>query len=70
MTADDVLARAIELIRAGNKAEARQLLEPYIQANPQHVAAWLWEARAHCSNESRIQVLEQCHDFVAHGRLY
>ena len=60
MTRNDALNKAIALIQAGKKAEAHQLLAPYLDANPQDVVAWLWEARTRPSLESRIKVLETC----------
>jgi predicted Zn-dependent protease len=60
MTTDELLTNAIELIKAGRKAEAQRLLQPYIAANPQHVSAWLWEARTRPTTRSRIEVLERC----------
>ncbi len=60
MTTDDILSNAIELINAGKKAEAQKLLEPYLETNPQHIEAWLWEAKTFSSIESKIRVLEMC----------
>ena len=60
MTKNDALNKAITLIQAGKKAEAHRLLSPYLDANPQDVVAWLWEARTRPSLESRIKVLETC----------
>lgn len=60
MAKNDALNNAIALIQAGNKAEAHQLLTAYLDANPQDVVAWLWDARTRSSLESRIKVLETC----------
>ena len=60
MATDDVLNRAIEMIRTGRKAEAQRLLQPFIAANPKHVGAWLWDARTRMTVRSRIDVLERC----------
>jgi hypothetical protein len=60
MTSNDILNNAIKLIKTGEKAEAQKLLEPYLEANPQDVTAWLWKARTWPSLESRIRVLETC----------
>jgi hypothetical protein len=60
MTTEDVLGNAIELVKAEKKAEAQKLLEPYIEANPQDVIAWLWEAETWPSTEKKIKVLEMC----------
>ena len=60
MATDEVLNRAIDMIRTGRKAEAQRLLQPYIAANPRHVGAWLWDARTRLTVRSRIDVLERC----------
>lgn len=60
MTTNDILNQAIELIKTGEKAAARKLLESYLQTNPQDVTAWVWQARAESSLEARIKVLETC----------
>ncbi len=63
MPTNDILDHAIELIKAGEKAEAQQLLTPYLEAHPQDVTAWLWKARTKSSIESRIKVLEKCLEY-------
>ena len=60
MTTVHIRSNAIELIKAGKKAEAQKLLEPYIDANPQDVTAWLWEVETWPSIEKKIKVLEMC----------
>ncbi len=60
MTISDILNKAIELIQAGEKTEAQRLLEPYLEANPRDITAWLWIARSKSSLEGRIKVLEMC----------
>lgn len=60
MTNNELLTRAIELIQNGEKAAAQKLLEPYLQANPHDVTAWLWEARTWSALSVRINILETC----------
>ena len=60
MANHQLLNDAIQLIQAGQKTTAQNLLEPYLQTNPQDVTAWLWEARTCASLETRIKVLETC----------
>ena len=60
MTTHPILTSAIELILAGEKAAAQKLLEPYLDAHPHDVTAWLWEARTWSALEMRIKVLETC----------
>lgn len=58
--ANDTLTEAITLIKAGKKAEAQKLLEPFIEANPHNIQAWIWEAEAWPTVEGKIKVLELC----------
>jgi hypothetical protein len=60
MPNDDHLTEAIRLIRAGRKAEAQLVLEPYIQANPQDISAWMWEAEIFPADCDKVKVLEIC----------
>ena len=56
----DPLNDAIPLMKAGKKAEAHQILESLIGANPHNVPAWHWDAGTSPTTEGRIQVLELC----------
>jgi hypothetical protein len=73
MPNDDVLTESIRLIKAGKKAEAQLVLEPYIQANPHNIQAWMWEAEIFPADADKIKVLEICleynpgHPQVNHG---
>jgi hypothetical protein len=60
MTDNPLLKKAIELILAGEKAQAQRILEAYIKENPHDVTAWLWEARTWSTLNARINVLETC----------
>lgn len=60
MTDNPLLKKAIELILAGEKAQAQRILEAYIKENPYDVTAWLWEARTWSTVGARINVLETC----------
>lgn len=57
---DDALAEAIRLIRAGKRPEAQLILEPFLQANPQNIPAWMWEAEIFLDDRDKIKVLEIC----------
>ena len=59
MVADE-LREAINLIKAGKKIEARQILEPFIVANPQNIQAWVWEIETRESNLEKIKLMEAC----------
>lgn len=60
MATNDILNSAIELIEAGKKNDAQKLLEPYLEANPQDVTAWLWEMKTWSSIETKTRILEMC----------
>ena len=57
------LSKAVQLIQAGRQAEARQLLEPFIEANPNHITAWLWYAQTWPTTQQRIRALELCLEY-------
>ncbi len=54
------LSNAIQLIRVGQKQEARQILEPLLKMEPANIQAWFWYVETCSTNEKRIQVLEMC----------
>jgi hypothetical protein len=60
MPTDDDLTKAIQLIKAGRKPEAQLVLEPYIQAYPQNIQAWMWETELFPNDCDKIRVLEIC----------
>lgn len=57
---NETLSEAIRLIRAGQKAEAQLVLEPYIMDHPQDIQAWMWEAEIFPNDADKIKVLEIC----------
>jgi ferric-dicitrate binding protein FerR (iron transport regulator) len=54
------LQQAIQLIKAGRRAEARALLEPLLQADPHEVAAWMWYVETWPTLPQKLQVLQAC----------
>ena len=60
MENDNALTESIQMIKAGRKAEAQLVLEPYIQANPHDIKAWMWEAEIFPMDVDKIKVLEIC----------
>jgi hypothetical protein len=56
--AGDPVNEAIALIRAGRMAEAQMRLEPFIEANPHHIAAWIQESDTWQTPQGKIRVLE------------
>jgi hypothetical protein len=57
---DDLLPKAINLARSGQKEEARLLLVRILSANPHSEIAWLWLVECTQEHEERIRVLESC----------
>jgi chaperonin cofactor prefoldin len=56
---DRLLKRAIALSRAGEKREARRLLEGIIQAEPDNETAWFWYVDTFETPGQRILILER-----------
>ena len=54
------LPQAILLVKAGRHAEARELLERLLQADPRDVAAWMWYAETWPALPQKLQVLQAC----------
>ncbi len=54
------LNNAIQLIRQGQKEEARQILEPLLKGEPGNIQAWFWYVETFPTTEKRIQTLEVC----------
>jgi len=57
--AQDNLKRGIELAQAGQRDEARALLRPFVQDNPDVEAGWLWLAAVAENQAERIRALQQ-----------
>lgn len=55
--ASELVARAVELSRAGRKAEARSLLQEALVREPTNERAWLWYVDTYPSAGERIQAL-------------
>lgn len=53
------LREAIQLAQAGQRTEARQLLNEIVQADPRQELAWLWLATVSTKREDRIRFLER-----------
>ncbi len=51
---------AVQLIRQGQNAEAQQILQTIIKADPKNVQAWFWYVETCATTEKRIQTLEMC----------
>jgi hypothetical protein len=59
MSAEE-LKRAVQLIKACQKVEARAILEPIIVAEPQNIQAWIWEIETRDDNNEKIKLMEAC----------
>jgi len=57
---DDTLNQAIELSKAGRNNDARKLLRPLLEVEPENEMAWLWFANSFDTPEERIKALKNC----------
>ncbi len=57
---DTLLLQAVNLIKAGQRTEARELLRELLQEDRKNELAWLWYAECAESKIARIQILESC----------
>jgi len=55
---ESIFFEAVELAKAGRKAEARGLIQQVLSANPFNEMAWLWYADCAVNEEERIRDLE------------
>lgn len=60
MPDDDDLTKAIHLIKTGKIPEAQLTLEPFIQAHPHNIRAWMWETELFPNASDKARVLEIC----------
>jgi hypothetical protein len=58
-TSAELLAQAIQAVKAGNRAEARQLLQTLLKQEPGNEQAWLWLSAAVTNHEAQIKCLQQ-----------
>jgi tetratricopeptide (TPR) repeat protein len=58
-SADDLLKRALSAARAGQKADAKQLLIQVIKSNPRSETAWIWMSSVVDTPAERIHCLKQ-----------
>jgi len=54
------LNEAVQLIRQGQKDEARRILEPLLKAEPTNIQTWFWYVETCATLEQRIKTLEIC----------
>ena len=59
MNGSPQLKQAIDLAKAGKKAEAGQLLSEILKEQPQNEAAWLWMATCLKTNHQKLYCLNQ-----------
>lgn len=57
---DDTLNQAIELSKVGRKMDARKLLRPLLEVEPENEMAWLWFANSFDALEERLKALKNC----------
>jgi hypothetical protein len=58
---DDVtLQQAIQLSKDGRRLDARKLLRPFLEVDPENEKAWLWYANSFDSTEEKLKALHNC----------
>jgi hypothetical protein len=58
---DDVtLQQAIQLSKDGRRLDARKLLRPFLEVDPENEKAWLWYANSFDSIDEKIKALQNC----------
>ncbi len=58
---DDVsLQQAIQLSKDGRKLDARKLLRPLLEVDPESEKAWLWYANSFDSTDEKLKALQNC----------
>jgi hypothetical protein len=58
---DDVnLQQAIQLSKDGRKVDARKLLRPLLEVDPENEKAWLWYANSFDSTDEKLKALQNC----------
>ncbi len=56
----DRIHEAIQLVRAGNKHAAEQILVPLVRADPHNINAWMWLVEARSALPDKVRDLEAC----------
>ncbi len=57
---DENLQQAIQLSKDGRKLDARKLLRPLLEVDPENEKAWLWYANSFDSTEEKLKALQNC----------
>ena len=58
---DDVtVQQAIQLSKAGRKLDARKLLRPFLEVDPENEKVWLWYANSFDSTDEKLKALQNC----------
>lgn len=53
------LKTAVDLIKSGQRAEAREILVEILQANPDSEEVWLWMTKTGISNQQKVKCLKR-----------
>ncbi len=57
---NDLLKIAIDLIRAGQKQQGREILQSILKADVHNIPAWFWYVETCSTLEERLQILQTC----------
>jgi len=57
---NDPLKTAIDLIHAGQKQSAQEILKSILKTDAHNISAWFWYVETCSTGEQRVQILETC----------
>ena len=57
---DETLQQAIQLSKDGRKLDARKLLRPFLEVDPENEKAWLWYANSFDLTDEKLKALQNC----------
>ena len=57
---DETLQQAIQLSKDGRNFDARKLLRPFLEVDPENEKAWLWYANSFDSTDEKLKALQNC----------
>jgi len=57
---EDTINQAIQLSKTGRSLDARKLLRPLLEVEPENEKAWLWYANSFDTVEEKIKALKNC----------
>ena len=66
---EETLNQAIELSKMGRSVDARKLLRPLLEVEPENEKAWLWYANSFDLVEDKIKALRNCLHYCPNSKM-